>query len=120
MLAARMQGAPTLSARLSAPAPLSASVGAQGAAPLRPATRELLGGVVVGDGLDVGAGGLLSVAPEVRDYDGLANKPSIEGAEVAGALTAAGLGLATARELADAMAGKADDEEIPTSFIEAL
>nr|DAO09798.1 MAG TPA: hypothetical protein [Caudoviricetes sp.] len=54
----------------------------------RPATREQLGEVVVGGGLDVQPSGLLSVAQEVRDgdYATAANKPTVNGAVLDGNL----------------------------------
>lgn len=54
----------------------------------RPATREQMGEVVVGDGLEVEPSGLLSVAQAVRDgdYSTAANKPTVNGAVLDGDL----------------------------------
>lgn len=54
----------------------------------RPATRERLGEVVVGDGLDVQPSGLLSVSQQVRDgdYATAANKPKVNGVVLDGDL----------------------------------
>ena len=56
----------------------------------RPATREEIGEVVVGGGLDVEEDGLLSVDPAVvaGDYATAANKPTVNGAPLVGDLKA--------------------------------
>lgn len=74
-----------LQARISAPCALSASL-REAAAVRRPATRERLGEVVVGGGLDVDEGGLLSVDAAVAagDYATAANKPTLNGEPIQG------------------------------------
>lgn len=91
MLEARIAEQPrSLSARIRGEGALSAGVGAAyvpgGLDQHRPATRERIGEVVVGDGLDVEEDGLLSVAPSVvaGDYATAANKPTINGEPLEG------------------------------------
>lgn len=84
MLEARIAEQPRpLSARIRGDGALSAGIGEAyipgGLDQHRPATRERIGEVVVGDGLDVEDDGLLSVSPAVvaGDYSTAANKPTI-------------------------------------------
>lgn len=91
MLEARIAEQPRqLSARIRGEGALSAGIGAAyvpgGLDQHRPATRERIGEVVVGDGLDVDEDGLLSVSPSVvaGDYSTAANKPTINGSPLVG------------------------------------
>ena len=81
MLEARIAEQPRpLPARIQGEGALSAGIGAAyvpgGLDQHRPATRERIGEVVVGDGLDVEEDGLLSVSA--------ANKPTINGSPLVG------------------------------------
>lgn len=91
MLEARIAERPQpLSARIRGEGALSAEIGAAyvpgGLDQHRPATRERIGEVVVGGGLDVEEDGLLSVADSVvaGDYATAANKPTLNGAPLVG------------------------------------
>lgn len=91
MLEARITEQPQpLSARVHGDGALAAGIGEAyvpgGLDQHRPATRERIGEVVVGDGLDVEEDGLLSVAPSVvaGDYATAANKPTINGSPLVG------------------------------------
>lgn len=91
MLEARIAEQPRpLSARIRGDGALSAGIGEAyipgGLDQHRPATRERIGEVVVGDGLDVEDDGLLSVSPAVvaGDYSTAANKPTINGEPLEG------------------------------------
>lgn len=81
-----------LEAELDQPAELDAELGLDAAISVDkghyPATRERLGEVVVGDGLDVQPSGLLSVSQQVRDgdYATAANKPKVNGVVLDGDL----------------------------------
>lgn len=93
MLEARIAEQPRpLSARIRGEGALSAGIGDAyvpgGLDQHRPATRERIGEVVVGDGLDVEEDGLLSVSPSVvaGDYATAANKPTVNGAVLDGNL----------------------------------
>lgn len=95
MLEARIAEQPRpLSARIRGDGALSAGIGAAyvpgGLDQHRPATREEIGEVIVGGGLDVEETGLLSVDPAVvaGDYATAANKPTINGEPIMGDLKA--------------------------------
>lgn len=101
MLEARIAEQPRpLSARIRGEGALSAGIGAAyvpgGLDQHRPATRELIGEVIVGGGLDVEETGLLSVDPAVvaGDYATAANKPTINGEPIMGDLKATKAALA--------------------------
>ena len=64
---------------------------------LKPATKEELGGIKVGDGLDINDEGILTVSNTVLNYDNLENKPSIGGIVLVAGQTAEDLDLATAK-----------------------
>lgn len=100
MLEARIAEQPRpLSARIRGEGALSAGIGEAyvpgGLDQHRPATRERIGEVVVGDGLDVEDDGLLSVADSVvaGDYATAANKPSINGRTLAGDVALSDIGI---------------------------
>lgn len=99
MLKAQIRSPGALSASIAATCALSASIAQAQAQPHRPATRERLGEVVVGDGLDVDVAGTLSVSADVRDYENLANRPTIGGEPLSGEI---GLTVATDADI-DAM-----------------
>lgn len=101
MLEARIAEQPRpLSARIRADGGLSANLGGLyvpgGLDQHRPATREEIGEVIVGGGLDVEETGLLSVDPAVvaGDYATAANKPTINGEPIMGDLKATKAALA--------------------------
>lgn len=100
MLEARIAEQPRpLSARIRGEGALSAGIGAAyvpgGLDQHRPATRELIGEVVVGGGLDVEEDGLLSVADSVvaGDYATAANKPRINGKTLSGDVVLSDIGI---------------------------
>ena len=95
MLEARIAApSPSLSARVRGDGGLEAGLGGLyvpgGLDQHRPATREEIGEVIVGGGLDVEDDGLLSVDPAVvaGDYATAANKPTVNGSPLVGDLKA--------------------------------
>ena len=99
MLKASIGQPSQLSARVRAGGGLSARLGGLyvpgGMDAHRPATREEIGEVVVGAGLDVEEDGLLSVADSVvaGDYATAANNPSINGRTLAGDVALSDIGI---------------------------
>lgn len=96
MLKASIREPKTLPPRIRGESDLSASMnGLYVPEHHSPATRESIGEVIVGDGLDVEESGLLSVADSVvaGDYATVANKPSINGRQLAGDVALSDIGI---------------------------
>ena len=78
------------------------------------ASNSILGGIKVGNGLEIKNDGTLNVETVVNDYNDIINKPSIGGIILTAGQTAEDLDLATAKATQSALNLKADKTELPS------
>lgn len=76
------------------------------------ASSEILGGVKIGDGINLTEDGTISVHTKVTDYEQLENRPKINGHDLNSESTSWDLGLATIAETKVRLDKKADKTEV--------